>query len=85
LWSAPALGLQTVTTMGFPTMGRARDVQGGASKLVASRAWSRATRCAAACGGRHSPDGAPEQPTRDIPAPGEAWVDAPCSTCAACA
>ena len=32
---ARALGLQTVTTMGFPTMGRASDVQGGATKLVA--------------------------------------------------
>ena len=32
---ARALGLQTVATMGFPTMGRASDVQGGATKLVA--------------------------------------------------
>ena len=32
---AKALGLQSVTTLGFPTMGRASDAQGGASKLVA--------------------------------------------------
>src|SRR3954464_3311399 len=32
---ARALGLQTSTTLGFPTMGRAPDTQGGASKLVA--------------------------------------------------
>ena len=35
---ARALGLQTVGTLGFPTMGRAADAQGGASKLVALKA-----------------------------------------------
>ncbi len=32
---ARALGLQGVTSVGFPTMGRASDAQGGASRLVA--------------------------------------------------
>src|SRR5665647_92222 len=32
---ARALGLKTVSTVTFPTMGRARDEDGGASKLVA--------------------------------------------------
>ena len=32
---ARALGLQTVTTVGFPTMGRAGDEFGGAARLVA--------------------------------------------------
>jgi putative ABC transport system permease protein len=73
---ARALGLSTAETVGFPTMGRATDAQGGASKLVALKA---------------VPPGYPlrgqltvgQQPgdagrtTREIPAPGEAWVDAP--------
>ena len=33
-----ALGLQSATTLGFPTMGRASDAQGGASRLVALKA-----------------------------------------------
>lgn len=73
---AQALGLQTVGTMGFPTMGRAGDSQGGASKLVAlRRALRRATRCAARS--RWPMPGAAEQATRDIPPLGEVWVDAP--------
>src|SRR5574343_1481483 len=32
---ARALGLKAVATLGFPTMARADDAQGGASKLVA--------------------------------------------------
>jgi putative ABC transport system permease protein len=35
---ARALGLSTAETVGFPTMGRATDAQGGASKLVALKA-----------------------------------------------
>jgi len=35
---AQALGLQTTTTLGFPTMGRASDAQGGAARLVALKA-----------------------------------------------
>jgi hypothetical protein len=46
---ARALGLQTVTTMGFPTMGRASDVQGGATKLVALKSVEPGYPCAAAC------------------------------------
>ncbi len=72
---ARALGLATVTTMGFPTMGRASDAQGGASRLVALKSVERgyplrgSLRVAAA-------PGAPDAPTRDIPARGEVWVDA---------
>lgn len=73
---ARALGLATVTTVGFPTMGRASDAQGGASRLVALKSVERgyplrgSLRVAAAPGG-------PDAPTRDIPARGEVWVDAP--------
>ena len=35
---AQTLGLQTTQTLGFPTMGRARDEDGGAAKLVALKA-----------------------------------------------
>ena len=60
----------------FPTMARAPDAQGGASKLVALE--GRARRLSAAR--QPQVTGSPEAPgatTRDIPARGEAWVDAP--------
>jgi len=73
LAQAQAQGLQTVTTFTLATMGRAEDAQGGASKLVALKAvqpgYPLRGRLLVA-------DAAPEHPTRDIPAPGEAWVDA---------
>ena len=72
---AQALGLKAVSTVTFPTMARARDEDGGASKLVAFKG---------------VPDGYPlrgsmtvadtldsaGQTTRDIPTPGTAWADA---------
>ena len=72
---AQALGLKSISTVTFPTMARARDENGGASKLVAFKG---------------VPDGYPlrgsmkvadsleaaGQATRDIPAPGTAWADA---------
>ena len=72
---AEALGLRRVDTLGFPTMARATDAQGGAAKLVALKAVSpgyplRGTVRLA------GPDGQ-ELPTREIPRPGEAWVDTP--------
>ncbi|MEZ5719517.1 MAG: FtsX-like permease family protein [Burkholderiaceae bacterium] len=73
---AQALGLQSVTTMGFPTMGRASDAQGGASRLVAFKSVQGGYPLRGSLTVAQAP-GAPEQVTRDIPAPGEAWVDAP--------
>ncbi len=72
---ARSLGLQGTTTYGFPTMARASDAQGGASKLVALKAVTtgyplRGNLLVSADAA------APGQATRDIPAPGEAWVDA---------
>ncbi|MCY1164022.1 hypothetical protein D9M73_38950 [compost metagenome] len=72
---AQALGLKAISTVSFPTMGRATDADGGASKLVAFKA---------------VPDGYPLRgsmkvadsaeatgaDTREVPAPGTAWVDA---------
>ena len=73
---AQALGLQTVGTMGFPTMGRASDAQGGASKLVALKSVAAGYPLRGSLKVADAP-GAAEQATRDIPAPGEVWVDAP--------
>ncbi len=73
---ADALGLQRVLNLSFPTMGRAPDAQGGATRLVALkgvepgyplRGQMRLARDA------RDRDGTP---TRDIPAPGTVWVDA---------
>jgi len=70
---ARALGLSTVTTLGFPTMARAEDAKGGASKLVALKVvepgYPLRGQLLMAQGGQ-------EQPTRAIPAPGQVWVDA---------
>ena len=71
---AKALGLRSAVSVSFPTMARATDKEGGASKLIAFKA---------------VPEGYPlrgnlvvsetlegkAQPTRDIPEPGTAWVD----------
>ena len=73
---AQALGLQTAGTMGFPTMGRASDAQGGASKLVALKSVAAGYPLRGTLKVSDAP-GAAEQATRDIPAPGEVWVDAP--------
>jgi putative ABC transport system permease protein len=71
---ARALGLKTTTNYGFPTMARASDAQGGASKLVALKAVTAGypLRGSLLVSGDTT---APGQPTRDIPAPGDAWVD----------
>ncbi|CAN5906801.1 FtsX-like permease family protein [soil metagenome] len=72
---ARALGLQAAGTYGFPTMARASDEQGGASKLVALKAVEAGYPLRGRLQTSVTPDGAGE-PTRDIPAPGEVWVDA---------
>ncbi len=67
-------GLTVSNTLSFATMARARDEEGGASKLVAFKAVAPGyplrgqVRVAAAPGG-------PEQDTREVPAPGSVWVD----------
>ena len=73
---ARALGLQSAGTLSFPTMGRAADAQGGASRLVALKAVEPGYPLRGSLKVAAQP-GAAEQATRDIPARGEAWVDAP--------
>lgn len=71
---ARALGLQAVGTMTLPTMARADDAQGGASRLVALKAVAPGYPLRGTL--RVTGDAqAPAVATRDIPAPGEAWVD----------
>ena len=73
---ARSLGLDVVQTLGFPTMARATDAQGGAAKLVALKVVEPGyplrgnLRVASAVE-------VLDAPTRDIPAPGTAWVDVP--------
>ena len=73
---ARSLGLQTSGTLGFPTMARAGDAQGGATKLVALKAVSEGYPLRGNVQVASAPDG-PAQVTRDIPAKGEVWVDGP--------
>jgi putative ABC transport system permease protein len=72
---ARALGLQAAGTFGFPTMARASDAQGGATKLVALKAVAEGYPLRGSVQVASVPDG-PAQATRDIPAKGEVWVDA---------
>jgi putative ABC transport system permease protein len=72
---AQALGLQAVATVTFPTMARARDEDGGASKLVAFKGVPAGYPLRGAMTVA-SQLGSTGQPTRDIPAPGSAWADA---------
>lgn len=73
---ARALGLQATGTLGFPTMGRANEAQGGASKLVALKVVAAGYPLRGSLRVAPAPE-TPGQITRDIPARGEAWVDAP--------
>ncbi|MGN1055266.1 MAG: ABC transporter permease [Comamonas sp.] len=72
---AQQLGLRHVTTMVFPTMGRASDEQGGMARLVALKV----VEPGYPLRGRlrtQQQVGEPDAVTTDIPAPGQAWVDA---------
>jgi putative ABC transport system permease protein len=71
---AKELGLQTVNNVGFPTMARAQDAQGGASKLVALKAVESGYPLRGQLKVATAID-QPEQGTREIPAQGNAWVD----------
>ena len=72
---ARELGLTVVQTLGFPTMGRARDEEGGAARLVALKSVGEGYPLRGSLRVAESPTAA-DAPTREIPAPGTAWVDA---------
>ncbi len=75
LAKAKAMGLSTVGTLTFPTMGRATEAQGGASKLVALKVVEPGYPLRGNLKIAAAPDG-PEAKTRAIPKLGEAWIDA---------
>jgi putative ABC transport system permease protein len=72
---AAALGLQSATSIGFPTMVRATEAQGGASKLVALKAVSGGYPLRGSLKTATAPD-TPEVSTRDLPSKDSAWIDA---------
>ena len=71
---AKALGLAGIATLNFPTMARAPDTLGGASKLVALKAVPAGYPLRGNLQTAPGPD-AKGSATRDVPAPCEAWVD----------
>ncbi|MHB1198714.1 MAG: ABC transporter permease [Polaromonas sp.] len=73
--TAGALGLAAVATVTFPTMGRARDEDGGGSKLVAFKGVPQGYPLRGSMKVADTMEGA-GQATREIPPPGAAWVDA---------
>ena len=76
---AAALGLQSASSVGFPTMARAPDAQGGATKLVALKAVSAGYPLRGNLRTTKSPDAADAKEgtsTRDLPAQDAVWVDA---------
>ncbi|MEO8155060.1 MAG: FtsX-like permease family protein [Rhizobacter sp.] len=73
---ARSLGLKTASTAGFPSMGRAPEDKGGASKLVAVKSVTDAYPLRGALRLANAPGGQ-EQLTAHAPARGTVWVDAP--------
>jgi len=67
-------GLRASTSVTFPTMARAADAQGGASKLVALKAVDAAYPLRGKLRVADAP-GAPDAAVSEVPAPGEVWVD----------
>ncbi len=72
---ARALGLSMVTTLSFPTMARAEDAKGGASKLVALKVVEPGYPLRGSLVLATDQPGV-EQATHEIPQPGQVWVDA---------
>jgi putative ABC transport system permease protein len=73
---ARRLGLQSASSVSFPTMARALEAQGGATRLVAFKAVSAGYPLRGQVVVADAP-GAAGVPQRQAPAPGQAWVDAP--------
>lgn len=69
-------GLQTVATASFPTMARAAQEQGGASRLVALKSVEPGYPLRGVLHLNQGP-GQPDLEVRAIPESGHAWVDAP--------
>ncbi|WP_423460736.1 ABC transporter permease [Ottowia sp. VDI28] len=74
---ADAQGLQSVLTLSFPTMGRAADGQGGATRLVALKAVGPGYPLRGSLRLTQTLEDTTGAATREIPARGEAWVEPP--------
>jgi putative ABC transport system permease protein len=72
---AQALGLQVASNAGFPSMGRAPEDKGGATRLVAVKAVSASYPLRGKLQLRSTADG-PVELVAGAPAPGTVWVDA---------
>jgi putative ABC transport system permease protein len=80
LQKAKELGLKTNATLSFPSMARADDAQGGETKLVALKAVSegyplRGQLSLLSGSSSDVSDTKNSQVTRQVPSPGQAWVD----------
>ncbi|MBV5296927.1 MAG: FtsX-like permease family protein [Rhodoferax sp.] len=75
LEQARRIGLQQVQTLSFPTMARATDTQGGQSKLVALKVVQPGYPLRGNLRVGETP-GSPGALTRDVPMPGQVWVEA---------
>jgi putative ABC transport system permease protein len=71
---ARVLGLQAASTVGFPTMARADEAQGGATRLVALKAVGAGYPLRGQLTVAATPEASPT-PARGIPPVGQAWVD----------
>jgi putative ABC transport system permease protein len=71
---ARRLGLNVAATVSFPTMARAREEDGGDSRLVAFKAVEAGYPLRGSMRVASEP-GQPGTPTREVPAPGQVWVD----------
>ena len=71
---ARSLGLSLATSVSFPSMARAGEGQGGATRLVAVKAVSAGYPLRGKVQVKDAPD-APPQPASAAPAPGSVWVD----------
>jgi putative ABC transport system permease protein len=71
---ARSLGLTTATTAAFPSMGRAPDAKGGASRLVSVKAVSGTYPLRGKVRVNAGP-GTPEQQRAGAPEPGSVWAD----------
>ncbi|MCA0325914.1 MAG: ABC transporter permease [Proteobacteria bacterium] len=68
-------GLQSVLTLSFPTMGRAPDAQGGATRLVSLKAVDAGYPLRGRLRLARDASDTVGEPAEAIPGPGEVWVD----------
>src|SRR6478735_3139109 len=76
LAKARALGLATATSANFPSMGRAADDKGGATRLVSAKAVTDSYPLRGKLRVRGGAAGDKAVDVAQAPAPGSAWVDA---------